>query len=731
MSAEYTIDFWDLADFKLEKRVNEDGYSFLCKKGENNENNLDCREIKITVKKEVKKEVKKDITIYLFPIIKVKWLFKWIQELKKTDYLFLFLWELDKDKNSILIFSNDIAKYFSEYCKKNAEYVKWNNLVRKDKQKNISEDQKEEIEESSLQKVLEQLTSSFYLFQKEAGKEAVYKWKNILSFFDVLIAQALGEKTSSKENIESSKENIESLIYAIKGDSISFFKARYMQEKTIKTLIEWSEGEAFLSAMFFWNLIKNLTLKIKWNLIDLNGRGLWGFNLKTSKNNYQYFTKIKDLLEGFRKGTSKLQIPIFFIDKDNNKTVSSFSFDNVIDIFPKAFKEDSDWNTYVLDFKEKNRENSEEIQELFKSFRSTTDNTDKINKILAKMKERYRYILLDDRWESWNKEKTKKEKKEKKETKELTKSDLFILLNKEAKEEAKEEANVFLWKIKEKTKKGEEYIEMYKLHQNLGKYKMWKYIEVNKVKNGESNNITFKVPERDPLSLPMENQSLNFELSDTHDNKLTYFFNWASLEDEDWISIWLIYLLNGGIIYTWDKKANKWELADIIWYNYDRELKKSIIHLLHIKTAPFLKDGRDGSYSYYSTAIGQMLQKVEPILNFKEEEINKFFNTDTEIEEKISEKIKQNEESKVEIKKFDTSDMINNLKESDSIDLLVWVPILWSQLKSFINNGTFYMIENILIKGFENTIKPFLKKQVTLSFCPIVIQSCEEKSWKQ
>jgi hypothetical protein len=44
----------------------------LCKKGENNENNLDCREIKITVKKEVKKEVKKDITIYLFPIIKVK-----------------------------------------------------------------------------------------------------------------------------------------------------------------------------------------------------------------------------------------------------------------------------------------------------------------------------------------------------------------------------------------------------------------------------------------------------------------------------------------------------------------------------------------------------------------------------------------------------------------------------------------------------------------------------------
>ena len=70
------------------------------------------------------------------------------------------------------------------------------------------------------------------------------------------------------------------------------------------------------------------------------------------------------------------------------------------------------------------------------------------------MKERYRYILLDDRWESWNKEKTKKEKKEKKETKELTKSDLFILLNKEAKEEAKEEANVFLWKIKEKTKKG-------------------------------------------------------------------------------------------------------------------------------------------------------------------------------------------------------------------------------------------------------------------------------------
>jgi hypothetical protein len=66
-----------------------------------------------------------------------------------------------------------------------------------------------------------------------------------------------------------------------------------------------------------------------------------------------------------------------------------------------------------------------------------------------------------------------------------------------------------------------------------------------------------------------------------------------------------------------------------------------------------------------------MLQKVEPILNFKEEEINKFFNTDTEIEEKISEKIKQNEESKVEIKKFDTSDMINNLKESDSIDLLV------------------------------------------------------------
>ena len=715
MSAEYIIDFWDLADFKLEKRVNEDGYSFLCKKGENNENNLDCREIKITVKK----EVKKDITIYLFPIIKVKWLFKWIQELKKTDYLFLFLWELDKDKNSILIFSNDIAKYFSEYCKKNAKYVKWNNLVRKDKQKNISEDQKEEIEESSLQKVLEQLTSSFYLFQKEAGKEAVYKWKNILSFFDVLIAQALEKKSSSKENIKN-------LIYAIKGDSISFFKARYMQEKTIKTLIEWSEGEAFLSAMFFWNLIKNLTLKIKWNLIDLNGRGLWGFNLKTSKNNYQYFTKIKNLLKVFRKGTSKLQIPIFFIDEDNNKTVSSFSFDNVIDIFPKAFKEDSHWNTYVLDFKEKNWENSEEIQELFKILIPTTE---KINKILEKMQERYRYILLDDRWESWNKEEAKEEAKEetKEETKELTKSDLFILLNKEA--------NVFLWKIKEKTKKREEYIEMYKLHQTLGEYKMWKYIEVNKVRNEESNNITFKVSEMNTLSLLMESQSLNFELSDTHDNKLTYFFNWASFEDEDRISSWLIYLLNGGIIYTWDKKAKKWELADIIWYHYYREQKKSIIHLLHIKTAPFLKDGRDGSYSYYSTAIGQMLQKVEPILNFKEEEIEKFFNTDTKIDEEIWKKLKQNEESKIEIKKFNTSDMINNLKESDSIDLLVWVAILWSQLKSFINNGTFYMIENILIKGFENTIKPFLKKQVTLSFYPIVIEDKEkiikEKKWKK
>ena len=690
----------DLSDFLNDRAVslirNESGFSIKSK-------TVESKTIDI-VSDENKNE---NITLFLFPIIKRKSQFKKIEVLPKIDYLFLFLWELDE--NNILIFSNDIAKYFSEYCKKNVEYVKWNDLVRKDKQKNISEDQKEGIEESSLQKVLEQLTSSFYLFQKEAGKEAVYKWKNILSFFDVLIAQALEKKSSSKENIKN-------LIYAIKGDSISFFKARYMQEKTIKTLIEWSEGEAFLSAMFFWNLIKNLTLKIKWNLIDLNGRGLWGFNLKTSKNNYKYFTKIEDLLEGFRKRTSKLQIPIFFIDKDNNKTVSSFSFDNVIDIFPKAFKEDSHWNTYVLDFKEKNRESSEEIQELFKSPMPTTN---KINQILAKMKKRYHYILLDDRWESWNKEKTKEE------TKELTKSDLFILLN----EEAKEEANVFLWKIKEKTKKREAYIEMYKLHQNLGKYKMWKYIEVNKVKNGESNNITFKVPERNPLSLPMENQSVNFKLSDTHDNKLTYFFNWASFEDEDRISIWLIYLLNGGIIYTWDKKAKKWELADIIWYNYNREQKKSIIHLLHIKTAPFLKDGRDGSYSYYSTAVGQMLQKVEPILNFKEEEINKFFNTDTKIEEEICETIKQN------IEKFKTSAMINNLKESDSIDLLVWVAILWSQLESFINNGTFYMIENILIKGFENTIKPFLKKQVTLSFYPIVIEDKEkiikEKKWKK
>lgn len=415
----------DLSDFLNDRAVslirNESGFSIKSK-------TVESKTIDI-VSDENKNE---NITLFLFPIIKRKSQFKKIEVLPKIDYLFLFLWELDE--NNILIFSNDIAKYFSEYCKKNVEYVKWNDLVRKDKQKNISEDQKEGIEESSLQKVLEQLTSSFYLFQKEAGKEAVYKWKNILSFFDVLIAQALEKKSSSKENIKN-------LIYAIKGDSISFFKARYMQEKTIKTLIEWSEGEAFLSAMFFWNLIKNLTLKIKWNLIDLNGRGLWGFNLKTSKNNYKYFTKIEDLLEGFRKRTSKLQIPIFFIDKDNNKTVSSFSFDNVIDIFPKAFKEDSHWNTYVLDFKEKNRESSEEIQELFKSPMPTTN---KINQILAKMKKRYHYILLDDRWESWNKEKTKEE------TKELTKSDLFILLN----EEAKEEANVFLWKIKEKTKKG-------------------------------------------------------------------------------------------------------------------------------------------------------------------------------------------------------------------------------------------------------------------------------------
>lgn len=731
MSAEYTIDFWDLADVKLEKRVNEDGYSFLCKKGENNENNLDCNQIKMTVKK--------GITIYLFPIIKVEWSFKGIRELKKTDYLFLFLCELDKNKDSILIFSNDIVKYFSEYYKKNVKYVGWNDLVRKDKQELGNVDAWDVLDinkqKLSLLEIIEKLTSSFYLFQKE-DKE--YKWKNILSFFPHFLSSALERENSNA-------------IYKLKWDSIAFFKSRYMQEKTIKTWIsEKTQGENLIKSLFYGNLLKNITVKICEKLVDLNGRGKGWFLIPTVKNDETYFEKIEDILEEITNQSvndvSPLKertnqsikdvFPIFFYynefcfeNNDENENVRESQWENddlsnleLVDSFPSVFKEDHEWNFFVIDF-----------CDLDNNTGNGNNNTGWNKTITEKRIEKYQqytYKFL------FNNENSNAEK----ESINVQIGDLFFLL--------KGREGLFLWKIKcwKKYK-----MELYKLHTKINEFNIDNIDLINLIKG--KNFWKYTVNNGDP-------NYLNFWgcwFHEQEDNKegvlnsdgLRYIFSGASLQEEDKLSLWLIRLLNkDGKIYICDKKAPSWELADIIWYKYDEEEeKKMIIHLLHIKTAPFLTENPQTDwYWYYTTAIGQMLQKIEPILWGK---IKPFFSKNRSIPVWKEGKLETNNNEKWEewMEKDDFLEQIGENLEEDKgflelmdsseegwykdikkIDLRVGFAFVKEQLSNPINNSTFFMINDILLKWFEYNVKPFLDKEISISFYPIVIQSSEGKS---
>lgn len=354
-SGGYTIDLWDLTRCKLKefKKNNDNFFSFksnvslkIVKKKK-----IVKEENEVIVKVRFKASQEKDIAIYLFPIIKVENKFKGIDKLKKSDYLFLFLWELDLDKDTnldkdtILIFSNGIGKYFSEYEK----------ILKEEKKENIVK-WKLFNDKESFNKMVKNITSSFYLFEKEEGSWE-YKWKNILSFFPYFLSSALEDGNANA-------------IYKLKWDSISFFKSRYMQEKTIKTWIsERKQGENFIKSLFYGNLLKNLTVKICGKLLDLNGKGKGWFLVPTTKNDATYFNKVQEIVEKIKESKESENFPIFFYDQEVsfknkkiakggdilkeeteellNKAGPSLKF-KFIDAFPTTFKEDREGNIFVI-----------------------------------------------------------------------------------------------------------------------------------------------------------------------------------------------------------------------------------------------------------------------------------------------------------------------------------------------------------------------------------------------
>ena len=718
--------------------------------------------------------------VIFFPIVKYNTFFKWISKFPKPEYIFLFLYLVDD--NNIAIFSNNIFEYF--------EKIK--------ETENIFKENEKEKENKKINNIdFEKMTSSFYLFTKEENTK-IYKWKNILSFFSTFFTIALEDDT------------YKNLIYKIKWDSVAFFKSRYMQEKTIKTFITGKkQWENFIYAMFYWNLLKNLTFKIENNLIDLNWKWKWWFHITTLKNNENYFEKIEKVLEKINSVNidKNNKLPIFFLEwniwKNNNKELEEYNF---IDMFPRVFKNDSKWNIFVLNFKNKeiwvdNKSDNQKLDTNLKDFFSFKKS---IISDFLKLKDNivnsYEYELLakNDNEEKQDKE----EKKLSRQNRNINNNDLFILFSK------KNSKDLFLWKIKENCneqklvikliweekeigdftncyaikeeikkylenkdyqlsddiidiidsikelninwkqlscKKCEEknkkyYIEAYKLHTEIWKITLEniKKIIINKkIDNSDKKNINFQywnISNNKVFSFKFKNKKnekkLNFYTDENINNDwLEYFFNWASISWEDMISLGLIAQLNKWKIFIWNKKAAHWELADIVWIK--NEWNKSIIHLLHIKTSPFIVNWKIESYSYYTTAIWQILQKIEPILegsskNFFSVKVNL-----TDIKDEIyrfTEWLKLKEE--IDIFKV-KENFLTKIKNSTRIELRIWIAILKSQFDWKINNKVFYMVNDILLKWFEHTIKPFLgKKEVDIIFYPIIINHIVEKKEK-
>lgn len=248
-------------------------------KNKKNDKSLPIQSKKITIKNTANQE-NKEKEIFYFPVLKYTSYFKWILKFPKTEYIFLFLHIIND--TTIAVFSNNILEYINKASK---EEVSWN------KSNAISDLDLNEFEK---------LTSSFYLLCK--NEESSYQWKNILSFFPTFL------------DISLKGNDYKNLIYKIKWDSIALFKSRYMQEKTIKTLILGKQGKHLIHAMFYWNLLKNLTFKIENASIDLNWKWKWWFHITTTKNNDIYFNKIDKIvskINNWEEGR-KSELPIFF-----------------------------------------------------------------------------------------------------------------------------------------------------------------------------------------------------------------------------------------------------------------------------------------------------------------------------------------------------------------------------------------------------------------------------------
>ena len=540
-----------------------------------------------------------------------------------------------------------------------------------------------------------------------------------------------------------------------------------MQEKTIKTFLNKKEDiTSMINYLFYWNLLKNLTFKIDESLLELNGKWKWLFNISHSKNSISYYKKVKKILDiiTWNKNNDDLELPIFFLDKILYKE-TEFENYNIIDIFPRVVKYYND-KTYVI--WSNSSKNWKALPEdlVLPSFLNNFDT------YFKQFKKKYSYYLLEDNSiidssennryndkEDKDNNKTKKTDKDVK-SKYLTISDLFILM------EEKKQKIIYLGKVKiwyvyrlkgkiynnkkqcEEENNGEcsknYYMELYRLYSELcneTKLDSALIFKKESLENKDNSSDNFIALEgnwnfviNNKIRIRKKSNSLSKEKS------IKYFFSWASLKEEDKISLWLIKLLNNEWnIYIADKwKSWGWELADIIWIWEEND--KLIIHLLHIKKDPFMTETphKDG-YWYYTTAIWQMLQKIEPILKSTDDIqdlINKFFGKKSKIKDFIND-IKEDLIEKDLIKNIlelnIEKEFIEKIKSSKKIELRVWLVICESQLWDDwnINNTTFCMINNLLINSFKYNIKPLIQgKEIDIVFCPIILDKKEKSKIK-
>lgn len=140
--------------------------------------------------------------------------------------------------------------------------------------------------------------------------------------------------------------------------------------------------------------------------------------------------------------------------------------------------------------------------------------------------------------------------------------------------------------------------------------------------------------------------------------------------------------------------------------------------MIHVKKSPFTTNWEVETYSYYTTAIWQMLQKIEPILTgLSDIFFKKKLNVDKLRQEKVS--LWEN------IKEFNVQkDFLGKILKSQSIELRIWVVILKKQMRGRINNRTFYMIEKILLSWYLHSLKPFIsQREIDINFYPVIIDT--------